>query len=147
MPGNPAHPQTSSHVFTRWDSRLTRRTPAEGLIRSMLRGTLIMAVMLMDARSATSAAPPAPLTKTELAAMSVEQLNHQFCLDQQLAKDLAIETEKYGDLLLKDHPSPIYQRSYEAAAQSLKQFQDEEQRIARVLIDREEALPSCTADR
>ena len=59
----------------------------------------------------------------------------------------AIETEKYGDLLLKDHPSPIYQRSYQAAAQRLKQVQEEERRIARVLMDREEALPSCMADR
>ena len=147
MPGNPSRPQTSSHVFTRRDSRPTRLTPAEGLICSMLRGTLLMAAMLLDARSAMSAAPTTPLTKTELAAMSVEQLNRHFCLDQQLAKDLAIETEKYGGLLLKDHPSPIYQRSYQAAAQRLKQVQEEERRIARVLMDREEALPSCMADR
>lgn len=84
-----------------------------------------------------------PLPQTEMRGMSTEQLHQHFCVDQQLAGDLGIEVDKYGGLLLKENPSPVYQKSYEEAKRSHQQVQEELRRITRILIDREESLPSC----
>lgn len=84
-----------------------------------------------------------PLAQSEMRGMSTEQVHDQFCFDQRLAEDLRIEVDKYGGFLLKEHPSPVYQKSYEEAKRSYQKVQEELRRITRILIDREEALPSC----
>lgn len=102
-----------------------------------------LAGLSMATTSAAVAESWKPFAQPEIRGMSTEQLHDQFCVDQRLAEDLRIEVDKYGGLLLKEHPSPVYEKSYEEAKRSYQEVQQELRRITRILIDREEALPSC----
>jgi hypothetical protein len=132
---------TTDHY--RMKGRNTRMSMTRTFTQWGIVATLILPIALQVAR----AEPWLPLTEAEVRAMPTEQLYRQSCRDQQLADDLIIAADKYGGLLLKESPSPVYERSHEEAQRAHRQTQEQISRIARLLIEREEALPACPTDR
>lgn len=103
--------------------------------------------LMLGTLSVALAEPCRPLTHSELTAMSSERLSREFCAYEHEADEYKVASRKYSNLLLKDNPSPVYERSYEEAESGLQQCLEQIRSISMILIQREEALPSCVPDR